>query len=113
MQITAWAEVNLKKIPELEMLYAIPNGGKRNIITASKLKKEGVKAGVWDMSLDFPKGGYHGLKIEVKTKDGRLSKNQAEWKKRYEKYNYKCIVVRSLEDFIKEIEAYLSESNNR
>lgn len=47
-------------------LFAIPNGGKRHIVTATKLKAQGVKAGVPDLLLAYPSGVYHGLFIELK-----------------------------------------------
>ena len=40
-----WANLQSCKIPELKLLFHIPNGGKRNIVTARRLKAEGVKAG--------------------------------------------------------------------
>jgi hypothetical protein len=52
-------------IPE-QLLFAIPNGGQRNIIVASKLKAEGVRAGVPDLFLAFPKKDAAGLFIEMK-----------------------------------------------
>lgn len=82
--------------PELELFHAIPNGGKRDKITAGKLKAEGVKAGVLDTFLPVPKpfqypheglgemvtATYNGLYIEFKApqyatrKDGGLSEAQ-------------------------------------
>lgn len=47
-------------------LFAIPNGGKRHIVTALKLKAQGVKPGVPDILLAYPSGRYHGLFIELK-----------------------------------------------
>lgn len=47
-------------------LFAIPNGGKRHIVTALSLKRQGVKAGVPDLLLAYPSGRYHGLFIELK-----------------------------------------------
>jgi hypothetical protein len=56
--------------------YAVPNGGKRNIITAKRLKKEGVSSGVPDLC--FPKWR---LRIEMKRqKGGTLSEDQKSWK---------------------------------
>lgn len=60
-------------------LFAIPNGGVRNIGTAVKLKKEGVLAGVPDLFLMIPMNGYHGLWIEMKVKGGRVSDSQKEF----------------------------------
>ena len=44
-----WAALNEKKYPELRLLYASANGGKRNIVVAAKLKKSGAKAGIPDI----------------------------------------------------------------
>ena len=55
------------KYPELELMYAIPNGGKRHIHTAVVLKQTGVKSGVPDIFLPVRRG-KHGLFIEMKRK---------------------------------------------
>lgn len=56
-------------IPE-PLLFAIPNGGQRNVIVASKLKAEGVRAGVPDLFLAVARHGGHGLFIEMKKAKG-------------------------------------------
>lgn len=60
-------------------LFAVPNGGKRDRVTAAKLKAEGVVAGVSDLILLLPRGPYHGLLIEMKTRTGRQAESQREW----------------------------------
>lgn len=60
------ADAVLLPEPRLELYHHIPNGGMRNKVTAAKLKAEGVLAGVSDISLPVPSGGYHGLYIELK-----------------------------------------------
>lgn len=62
-----------------ELLFAIPNGGLRNAITAARLKDEGVRAGVPDLFLAYPgKYGGRGLFIEMKKQNGgRLSNMQS------------------------------------
>lgn len=67
-----WASLHEARIPELRWLYAIPNGRFRHISEAVKLKAEGVRAGVPDVALDVARGGYHGLRIEMKA-PGRAS----------------------------------------
>lgn len=65
----------------IHKIFAIPNGGKRNIVTASKLKLEGVKAGVPDLFLAVSRHNCHGLFIEMKrAKGGSLSPKQILWR---------------------------------
>lgn len=71
-----WARLNTKKYPELDLLFAIANGGKRHIGVARKLKAEGVKPGIPDLFLPVARGKYHGFFIEMKADGGRLSPAQ-------------------------------------
>ena len=73
-------EMHKGRWPELGMLFSIPNGGDRNVIVARKLKAEGVRRGVPDLCLCLPRGGYHGLFIELKRlKGGQVSAEQKAW----------------------------------
>jgi VRR-NUC domain len=74
-----WAYYQSRRMPELGLLYAIPNGGKRTKAVAGKLKAEGVKAGVPDICLPVARGEYHGLYIELKAEGGRASDSQRSW----------------------------------
>lgn len=47
----SWAGYQLGRMPELEYLHHVPNGGKRDKNTAIALKRQGVKAGVPDIVL--------------------------------------------------------------
>ena len=83
-------------LPELNLMHAIPNGGYRRGSEASKLKAEGVKAGVLDTFLPVSKQcpihpgsahmfTYSGLYIEFKDQkrrahaDGGLSVEQVKF----------------------------------
>ena len=58
--------------------WAVPNGGRRNIITATRLKSEGVKSGIPDISLIY-KGQFYGIEVKkpkTDTPKGTLSKVQ-------------------------------------
>lgn len=72
-----WVELNRKRLPGVDRIFAIPNGGKRGKAAAGKLKAEGVRPGVLDLFLPLARGGYFGLFIEMKALDGRLSPEQA------------------------------------
>lgn len=73
-------EMHRGRWPELGMLFAVPNGSERNVIVGRKLKAEGVKKGVPDICLCVPRGGYHGLFIELKRqKKSRISPEQVQW----------------------------------
>ena len=93
-----WAAYMSSKIPELENMYSIPNGGKRHIATAKRLKAEGLKKGVPDICLPVPRNGFHGLYIEMKSFDGKLRKEQKEWLERLGKNGYLAVVCHGFED---------------
>lgn len=69
-------------LPELEWVYAIPNGGSRGDtartaqIVGGKLKAEGVKAGVSDICVPIRRGAWPGLYIEMKKPGGKVSTEQ-------------------------------------
>lgn len=106
--IFQWAAMETAAHPELGLLYAIPNGGKRAIKTAIALKAQGVKSGVPDMCLPVSRGGYHGLYIELKRqKGGTVSETQKSWITALAGQGYKAVVCRGAEDAIGTIKNYL------
>lgn len=64
--VIKWAKRQENYYQELKWLYHCPNGGSRNKMEAVKLKQMGVRAGVSDLILPYPKGDYIGLCIEMK-----------------------------------------------
>ena len=89
-----WVNASVKKHPDLLEMYAVPNGGKRHVSVARKLKAEGVRAGRPDINLDVARCGYHGARIELKVPaapgraKGVLSANQIDCLKRSAGNNY-------------------------
>ena len=68
--------------PQLDgRLFAVPNGGRRDAVTAAKLRAEGVVAGVADLILLKSNRDYGALLIEMKTTKGRQSESQKKWQK--------------------------------
>ena len=113
----SWAQLQTAQHPELGLMFAIPNGGKREkrqdkkgrwySPTAQKLKKEGVKRGIPDIFLPCARGGSHGLFIEMKAPDGKVSPEQAGVHKLLWEEGYAVIVCYSLESAITLITWYL------
>lgn len=76
----SWASMQKHTYPELELLFHIPNEGKRTAQTGARLKAAGLSSGVPDICLPVTRCGYNALYIELKRqKGGTLSKNQKEW----------------------------------
>jgi hypothetical protein len=90
-------------------LFSVPNGGKRDAATAAKLKDEGALAGVADLILLKSNRFYGALLIEMKTPEGRQSESQKDWQQKITNDGYKYVVVRSFEDFQREVRQYLSD----
>ena len=89
-----WAKHMEFRYPEIRYMYHVPNGGKRDIHTAKKLKAEGVKSGVPDICLPTPSGRYHGLYIELKAHGGTTTKNQNIWLEELANQGYcACVCV--------------------
>jgi len=102
-----WVKFRSKKIPELDLLYASANGGKRNLTVAVKLKKSGVRAGIPDLTLPIARGGYHALYIELKIKGGSVSKVQKKWIEKLRAQHNKVEVCFGFEEAAMLIEKYL------
>jgi hypothetical protein len=68
--------VQYQRFPGVELLHATPNGGERHPAVAAKLKAEGVRPGVPDVSWPVARGGYIGLAIEFKDGDKGPTKDQ-------------------------------------
>jgi len=103
-----WAKVAVRQYPELRLLYAIPNGGKRHVGVARKLKAEGVQSGVPDLCLPVPRGTYCGLYIEMKRKKGgTVTAEQKEWIELLTDQRYRAVVCHGWLSACDEIQAYL------
>jgi hypothetical protein len=102
-----WAALNKETYPELEYMFAIPNGGQRNAATGARLKAEGVKAGVLDIFLPVARSVWHGLWVEMKTAKGQLSQEQKDWIKYLRDAGYGVAVCKSWDEARDVIKGYL------
>ena len=94
------------KLPD-KLIFAVPNGGSRNILEATNLKRQGVKPGVADVILLIPKNGFASLCIEFKTDSGRQSEEQKEFQRQAEACGSKYVIVRSAAEAIQATKDYL------
>lgn len=99
-------------LPEFA-LFAIPNGGHRHMLTAVRLKAEGVRSGIPDLFLASAIGDEYGnlwggLFVEMKAGKGRESEQQKEVRQ-YMQKGYQSVVAYSAEEAISFIKSYLGE----
>ena len=113
-----WANIMANKYPELKFLFAIPNGGQRNVVVATRMKAEGVKSGVPDVFLPVPFSRANkstgeiedlkaGLWIEMKVGSNKPSANQKEWLDFLEESGYQVEVCYSGREAVNTIIDYL------
>lgn len=108
-----WINRASGKYPELQLCFHIANGGSRNKIEAHNLKLQGVKPGVPDLMLPVPRGGYHGLFIELKrTKGGRASEEQQVWIRSLNRLGYKAMICHGWVEAAEAIKEYLGEKGD-
>lgn len=89
--------------------YAIPNGGRRNLMEAFKFKRTGVSPGVPDICVPVPSGRYHGLYIELKRqKGGKTSQNQLDWLNYLREKGYYAEVAHGFDEAREIVLHYLS-----
>ena len=115
-----WAAYMEEQIPELRLMFAIPNGGHRHKAVAAKMKAEGVQAGVPDIFIACPhtkttvsyqvgpfSQDFAGLFIELKAGKNKTTESQDEWIERLSKAGYRVAVCYGFEEAKKEILDYL------
>lgn len=69
-----WIQLAKGAHPDLGKLYHVPNGGARNEREGARLKAQGVRKGQLDYNLDVGRGGYFGLRIELKATHAELGR---------------------------------------
>lgn len=80
--------------------FHCPNGGKRNILVAAKLKRMGTKAGVPDVMIVTPTIGHCGVAIELKSDSGRLTDTQKQWREALTSCGWAYYTARSVDEVI-------------
>ena len=102
-----WANYQANTCPELDMLFAVPNGGHRAKRTAAMMKAEGVKPGVPDLWLPVKRQGFTGLVIEMKYGKNKPSDWQRWWLESLKAQNWQTAVCYSFDEARQTILNYL------
>lgn len=102
-----WAERTKSILPELDLMYHVPNEGKRT--DGGILKAAGLKNGVPDICLPVPHNGFHGLYIELKYGKNKATKAQENYMTLLKEQNYKTAVCYGFEEAREAILEYLNE----
>lgn len=104
----SWCGMRMRQYPELELLFHIPNGGRRSKSEAARFKSEGVKAGVPDLFLPVARGKWHGLFIEMKRmKGGRVQDVQRKWIEKLRGQGYYTTVCHGWQEASEALQRYL------
>lgn len=120
--VIEWADRQVNVYPQLASLFAVPNGEKRERIkrvrrdgsvtswspAGVRAKRMGARAGVPDLLLPVPMGGWSGLAIEMKVGSGKPSDDQVDWLMRFDANQWCVWVCYSAETAIRVLEAYCS-----
>lgn len=92
------------------LIFAIPNGGKRNVLEAVRLKAQGVLAGIPDLFIPEPFRGRPGLWVEMKREDGRPTKHQQKMIEVLRAKGYNVEVCKTFDEFRGVVERYFRGS---
>jgi len=93
--------------PDLERLFAVPNGLFTHPKIAVEAKRQGLRSGVPDILWPSPRGGWLGLALELKRrKGGRVSGNQTDWIDYLSSVGWLVVIAHGAPKAIKAIEFY-------
>ena len=87
------------------VIFAVPNGGSRNLYEAKNMKESGTLAGVADLVI-VGNGGKV-LFVEMKAGKNKQEDSQVLFQKNVEKLGHKYIICRSKEQFMKEVDLWV------
>jgi hypothetical protein len=93
-----------------KLLFAVPNGGRRDGREAKTLQSEGVVSGVADLVFARATKHYHGLFIEMKVGKNKQSDEQIIFQAAVQAQQYRYEVIYDFDSFKALIEQHIAES---
>ena len=109
-QTTLMRWLKLQHPAAYALTFAVPNGANTSPRQGARMKAEGLKKGVPDLMMLYPRHGFHGLCLEYKTLKGRPSKEQLEWLTALGDQGYRAVLCKGLDAAMAEINDYLKSS---
>lgn len=94
-----------------KLLFAVPNGGKRDKREAGRMKKQGVVPGISDIICLIPNKEYKFLCMETKTEINNQSDHQIQFQREVETVGGLYTVFRSAAEGIELLTKYLKTTN--
>lgn len=85
----------------------IPNEGKRSPVAGRIMKRMGLRKGFPDLFVPVPKGGFHGLFVEMKAEGGKTTKEQDYWLSLLSANGYAVCVAEGANEGIEKIKRYV------
>lgn len=70
-------------------------------------KKLGYHAGWPDLTIPYPRGGFHGMYLELKTHEGKVSEHQEETLRLLRGIGYNAIVARGFDEAVRAVNRYM------
>jgi hypothetical protein len=116
VMLVTWFKFQYAKYKDC--FFAIPNGAhlagdaKSRAIKIKKMKAEGFLVGVSDLFFMIPKGGWHGLFIEMKSEKGSASEAQSDFIGRAVLMGYRAEVCNGFDEAKLVIDNYLRGDNS-
>ncbi len=111
VDLIKWVRSIKDAYPVLKLLYAVPNGGYRNLYVAKKLKAEGVISGVADLCLPAARRGYHGLYLEMKSEKGVTTKAQKAFLRGVLEEGYCAVIAQGFDEASAALSWYIAISD--
>ena len=105
-----WRDWAKSRHPELEAMFAIPNGILKNAAAHAKFKAEGFSPGLPDVMFPVSRHGFIGLAIEMKRiKGGKVSEDQRKWLALLQEHGWRCEVCKGFDAAKQVLEDYLRD----
>lgn len=108
-----WCLTEARHTPDLGLIYAVPNAGKREGRQGIWMVSEGLRKGMLDLCLPVPVGPHHGYYLELKVGDNKPSREQEWWIVQLQARGYKVGVFWDWQLAAYSLELYLQIPGHR